>query len=222
MDSKSKFDTLTNAFQSMANAEKAAKMAAYMRNKFEFLGIPAPERKAITKAILKTDKKTGAIDWNFLNLCWADNYREFQYVAIDYLIALQNHLLPEDIHQIEKLIRTKPWWDTIDGLDGVIGSLVLRSPQLNDLMLRWSVDSDFWVRRTAIDHQLGRKETTDTELLAAIILNNLGSREFFINKAIGWSLREYSRTDPQWVREFLRDHSTKMSSLSVREASKYV
>ena len=89
-------------------------------------------------------------------------------------------------------------------------------------MLQWSVDPDFWVRRIAIDHQLGRKEQTDTQLLEKILLNNLGSTEFFINKAIGWSLREYFKTNPEWVRDFLKAHRTRMNPLSIREASKYI
>lgn len=93
---------------------------------------------------------------------------------------------------------------------------------MNELMLAWSVDEDFWLRRIAIDHQLGRKEQTDRELLAQIIVNNLGDREFFINKAIGWSLREYAKTDPEWVRDFLARYGERLDKLSVREASKHL
>lgn len=89
-------------------------------------------------------------------------------------------------------------------------------------MLEWSTDQDLWMRRIAIDHQLCRKEKTNTELLEKIIVNNFGSSEFFINKAIGWSLRDYSRTDPDWVICFLQTYSDKMDKLSVREASKYL
>ena len=79
-----------------------------------------------------------------------------------------------------------------------------------------------WLRRLAIDHQIGRKDKTNAELLAAIILNNLVSDEFFINKAIGWSLREYAKTNPQWVRQFLADYQHQLSSLSYREVSKHL
>ena len=89
-------------------------------------------------------------------------------------------------------------------------------------MLEWSLDEDFWVRRVAIDHQLCRKERTNTALLEQIIVNNLGSGEFFINKAIGWSLRDYSKTNPAWVRDFLNRYGERMERLSVREAGKYV
>lgn len=89
-------------------------------------------------------------------------------------------------------------------------------------MLEWSTDEDFWVRRIAIDHQFCRKEKTNIELLERILVNNLGSSEFFVNKAIGWSLRDYSRANPDWVRYFLQTYSDKMDKLSVREASKYL
>ena len=86
-------------------------------------------------------------------------------------------------------------------------------------MLEWSKNEDIWLRRLAIDHQIGRKDKTNTELLTAIILNNLGSDEFFINKAIGWSLRKYAKTNQQWVRQFLADYQHQLSALSYREAS---
>lgn len=89
-------------------------------------------------------------------------------------------------------------------------------------MLLWSKEKDFWLRRIAIDYQLNRKEKTNKELLEKIIVNNLGSREFFINKAIGWSLREYSKTNPFWVKEFINKYKDKLDKLSIREASKYI
>jgi 3-methyladenine DNA glycosylase AlkD len=93
---------------------------------------------------------------------------------------------------------------------------------VDELMLKWSVDEDFWVRRVAIDHQLGRKEKTNTDLLEKILTNNFGSKEFFINKAIGWALRDYSKTNPDWVRYFIGKYKNKMDKLSIREGSKYI
>jgi 3-methyladenine DNA glycosylase AlkD len=89
-------------------------------------------------------------------------------------------------------------------------------------MLTWSVDDDLWLRRIAIDHQLLRKDQTDTALLEEIIVANLGQQEFFINKAIGWALRDYSKTDPGWVRAFIERHRDDLAPLSVREAGKYL
>ena len=89
-------------------------------------------------------------------------------------------------------------------------------------LLEWSRDGDFWIRRLAILHQLGRKAATDTASLEAILTANLGSGEFFINKAIGWALRDYSKTDPDWVSQFIARYRNQMNALSIREGSKYI
>ena len=114
----------------------------------------------------------------------------------------------------------KSWWDSIDFLDEHVGSIVRRFAQAKATMLVWSQDDNFWIRRLAIDHQLGFKLEMDADLLATIIKNNLGSDEFFINKAIGWSLREYSKVAPDWVREFIAKHDADLSNLSIREGLK--
>ena len=123
---------------------------------------------------------------------------------------------------LRKLIVTKSWWDTVDSLDVLIGDIALRHPRVNSVIVGWSTDENLWLRRLAIDHQLTRKEKTDTALLEQVIVNNLGQNEFFINKAIGWSLRDYSKTNPAWVRDFIERHRYELSPLSLREASKYV
>ena len=98
---------------------------------------------------------------------------------------------------------TKSWWDTIDILDRVVGSLVYDKPELEKIILQWSLSDNIWLRRVAIDHQLLRKEKTDVHLMEKILLNNLDQTEFFINKAIGWALRDYSKTNPDWVASFI-------------------
>ncbi|MDR1589445.1 MAG: DNA alkylation repair protein, partial [Oscillospiraceae bacterium] len=100
--------------------------------------------------------------------------------------------------------------------------IALRFPQVNDTLIAWSADGNFWLRRIAIDHQLKRKEKTDATLLERVIVNNFGQTEFFVNKAIGWSLREYSKTNPGWVRGFIERHRNAMAPLSIKEASKYI
>ena len=123
--------------------------------------------------------------------------------------------------RIRQLVETKSWWDSIDVLCTVVGSVGLRDERVAELMRYWATDENIWIRRCAIEHQLGRKENTDTSLLTEIIEANLKSTEFFINKAIGWALRDYSKTDPDWVRNFISSHPD-LSALSVREGSKYV
>lgn len=135
---------------------------------------------------------------------------------------MKKFLKYEDINKMKEYIHSKEWWDTIDCFDRIIGDIGLKDTRVAILMLKWSQDDDFWLRRIAIDHQLLRKDQTDQHLLEKIIVNNLNSDEFFINKAIGWSLRDYSKTDPEWVGNFIEKYRDKMSSLSIKEASKYL
>ena len=209
-------------FESMEDKENALLMSKYMRNLFSFYGIPTPKRKTIYKNFLKEEKKQEKINWALLDQCYKDEHREFQYFVCDYLIALNNYLKYEDIPKIKQYAQTKPWWDTIDFLDSVIGEIGLRDQRVDALMIEWSKDDDFWIRRIAIDHQLCRKEKTNKELLEKIIINNFDSDEFFINKAIGWSLRDYSKTNPDWVRGFIHKYKDQMNKLSIKEASKYI
>lgn len=213
---------LKNLFEEYEDKENAISMSKYMRNLFSFYGIPTPKRKSIYKDLLKGEKKKGKIDWQLLDLCYQDEHREFQYFVYDYLLAMREFLTYEDIFKMKEYITKKEWWDTIDFFDKVIGEIGLKDNRVDNLMLKWSKDSDFWLRRIAIDHQLGRKKKTNTELLERIIVNNLGSKEFFINKAIGWSLRDYSKTNPNWVRNFIDLYKDKMDKLSIKEASKYL
>ncbi len=216
------YEEIKTQFEENRNEEKAVKMAAYMRNQFSFYGISTPIRRAIYKDFLKKERKNTCINWELLDKCWADEYREFQYFGVDYLNVKKPFLTYDDAFKIKKYIQAKQWWDTIDGLDRIVGHIAFTDERINELMLEWSKDKDFWVRRIAIDHQLNRKEKTNTQLLEQILVNNFGSSEFFINKAIGWSLRDYSKTNAQWVRDFIEKYGDRMNKLSTREASKYV
>ena len=209
-------------FEEAADPETAKSMADYMRGRFEFYGLKTPERRAVYKDLIKSEKKRGTINWAFLDDCWSDPHRELQYLAQDYLAAMKGSLKYDDIEHIRRYIQTKPWWDTIDFLCRIIGSIGEKDDRVDSLMLEWAVDDDLWVRRSAIEHQIGRKETTYAGLMETIIKKNLGSKEFFINKAIGWALRDYSKTDPDRVRRFIEAHRDKLAPLSIREGSKYI
>lgn len=216
------YSEIKTKFEENKDKENAVKMAAYMRNLFQFYGLFTPKRKAIYKDFIKSEKRKKVIDWDFLDKCYKDDYREFQYLVMDYLKEMQKFLTYDDLPHIKKYIKSKQWWDTIDGLDLIVGDIAFADDRINNLMLEWSLDKDFWVRRIAIDHQPCRKDKTNTELLEQILINNFGSSEFFINKAIGWSLRDYSKTNPEWVRNFIETYKDKMDKLSIREASKYL
>jgi len=204
------------------NEEQAQKMSKYMLNKFEYIGIKTPERRKIFKNFFKEYKNEEKIDWEFVNKCWENKYREFQYVGADYLKNVKDKLTIDDIPKLKQLVLEKSWWDTIDNLDMTIGALALKDSNVNKILLEWSLDENIWLRRIAIDHQLLRKEKTNTELLEKILKNNLGQAEFFINKAIGWALRDYSKTNPEWVKNFIEKNKEKMAKLSIKEASKYL
>lgn len=212
---------LLKELQNLANADDARAMKAYMRGRFEFLGVKTPARRKAAKAFFK--KHGGAdIDWRFVRQAWEHPFREMQYAALDYLETRKNLLRPGDLPQLKKLAQSKSWWDTIDFLDRLAGGIIAGFPETRPVILQWSRDADIWLRRLAIDHQLLRKDQTDQHLLEQILVNNLNQTEFFINKAIGWALRDYSKTNPEWVKNFIRQHHGKMAPLSIREASKYL
>ena len=217
-----KYSKIKQLFEQNRDEENAIKMSKYMRDLFKFYGIPTPVRKSLYKDLLKEEKAKKTIDWNFLDKCYEDDYREFQYLALDYIENMQKFLNYDDVPKLYKYIKAKQWWDTIDRFDRIVGNIAFKDGRINDLMLKWSKDEDFWLRRIAIDHQLGRKDKTNTKLLEQILINNFGSDEFFINKAIGWSLRDYSKTNPDWVKDFLSKYENKMDKVRLKEAYKYI
>lgn len=213
---------LFQLFEENRNEERARQMSAYMRNLFPFLGIQTPKRRELSREFLKEARKKQAVDWEFVKRCWAKEEREYQYLALDYLKRMEKWLTARDTVKLKELALDKSWWDTVDVIDKLIGNIALNHPKINEKLLEWSVADNIWLRRIAINHQRGRKEKTDTQLLEKVIVNNLGQTEFFIQKAIGWALRDYSKTDPEWVRRFIKKHEGKMAPLSIREASKYL
>lgn len=213
---------IIDCLEARADNVRALDMSKYMKNKFEFFGVGAPDRNEIWKPYFKEAKKTKKIDWNFIEICFKHDKRECQYTAAYYLKYMQKFLVEDDILKLKELVLTKSWWDTVDILDKVIGSIIYNNKNLHPIILEWSKDDNIWLRRVAIDHQLLRKENTDEQLLEKILINNLNHKEFFVNKAIGWALRDYSKTNPQWVRNFIEVHKENMALLSIREASKYL
>lgn len=211
-------EDLFREMEQLRDEERAVKMSAYMRNLFPFLGVPRPSRGEASRRWFP--KPSGPVDWDFVERCYQKDEREYQYLAIDYLNASRKHLALEDLPRIRSLILRKSWWDCVDGLPKLVGEILERQPEGTETILAWSRDEDFWVRRVAILHQLGRKARTDRDLLERCLADNLGSREFFINKAIGWALREFGKTDPDWVVSFLDRYRDRLAPLSLREGSR--
>lgn len=216
------YQTFVNDLRQHQNFDKKEGMEAYMRHQFSFLGIQSVERRKLSHDFIYQFKPTDAIDWDIIEALWQEDEREFCYVALDLLRRQKRQLVFDDINHLKQLALSKSWWDTIDVIDLLCGDLSLRYPsEMKRVMLAWSEDDNQWLRRIAIDHQRLLRHKTDTALLATIIENNLGRDEFFINKAIGWSLREYSKTDAAFVQHFVATHS-QLSPLSQREALKWL
>ncbi|NLJ58803.1 MAG: DNA alkylation repair protein [Tissierellia bacterium] len=212
---------IIDIFYANRKEELAVPMAKYMKNNFPFLGIKTPERKALAKEFIKESKKLRKIDWDFIYKCFELPEREFQYLAISYLDAIKNLFSIEDMERIEELIMTKSWWDSIDSISPIVGHICLKIPETKDIYLdKWIYSDNIWLKRVSILFQLKYKEKTDTIFLRKAILNNSHTKEFFVDKAIGWALREYSKTNKEWVRNFI--NSNNLSKLSVREGSKYI
>lgn len=211
-------NTLVSTLRENSIEENIIPMEKYMKNNFKFLGIKSVERRELSKDFLRKEKDI--INWEEVFYLWELEEREFQYIALDYLKARKKFLKIDDLENLLKLAKKKPWWDTIDLLAPLVGEAIFDFKDKNKLMLDLSKDENMWLRRIAILHQLKFKEDTDEKLLEEIIKNNFGSKEFFINKAIGWILREYSKTNNIWVRNFLDEYKSVLSPLSIREGSK--
>ena len=208
-------------FYNSKNEENAYYMAKYMKDKFPFLGLKRPERVALSKEFLKLKKKDKEIDWEFIFKCYDMPEREFHYLAIDYMDKVKDLFMPNDMGNIEKLIMTKSWWDTVDYINKIVGYIAMKYPEVKDNIIRhWIYSDNIWLKRISIIFQLKYKEKTDKEFLKEAVLNNSRTDEFFINKAIGWALREYSKTNKEWVKDFIENNS--LSNLSVREGSRYL
>lgn len=215
-------------FAKNASPSDKKTMEAYMRNLFDFYGIRAGKRRELSKTYIREAKKADKIDWDFLKSLFEDKMREINYLGLD-ILRVQTHLLSlSDFDRLVSLAQIRPWWDTIDVIDTIIGSLGLIDSGFEEKILELSTSDNFWLRRIAIGHQRKYKDKTRTNLLAKIIKTNIQiptqtkDEKFFIEKSIGWALREYSKTNPSWVRDFLDENMDEMPALSRREASKYL
>ena len=215
--------SLRDLFNRHADPVKAAPMKRYMRDQFEYLGVKVPEMGKLLKQHIHDHGLPPLSDLDpILRELWGLPEREFQYVANGLLEKYEEQLPAEFIETLEYLLVTKSWWDTVDTIAaGTLGVHFKRYPKVRKKYLaKWRRSDNFWLRRATILFQLGYKQDTDFALLCDIIRENLNSKEFFINKAIGWALRQYTRVDPQGVRNFVA--TTPLHPLSAREALKWL
>lgn len=217
---------LIELLRSQSDEVQAEAMSAYMRNRFTFLGIKKPKRTALTQNFLKTEQLPSDLKElkSLVISLWEQPEREFQYVALDVL-GKKNAILtsPNGVDFAADLVCRKPWWDTVDILASNIIGQALRhlEPELvKSYTESWIKDSNFWLNRTAILFQLKYKGQTNTSLLFDYCQRKMDSDEFFIQKAIGWALREYSKTDASAVVSFIETQPLK--PLSRREGLKWL
>eukprot|EP00980_Cylindrotheca_fusiformis_P005946 scaffold1262_cov106-Cylindrotheca_fusiformis.AAC.3 len=217
-------DRLAVSLRSVRNEEKAKNMTGYLKGKFPCLGIQKPERDKIQKPWFKElNRHDRPNHWEVASRLWEMDHREYQYVAIDYLRAVPANAYEKDDYQkIEDLIVTKSWWDTVDHLaSSVAGPYFQTCPDMIDPVIsKWRNSDNMWLNRTCLLFQLKYKHKTDFELLKGLVVQYMPVEEFFIQKAIGWSLRHYSRTEPDAVRSFV--HNLDLSTVAKREAYKYI
>jgi 3-methyladenine DNA glycosylase AlkD len=197
----------------------AKPMAAYMKDQFEFLGIKTPARRVATKTLIRQQREEVM---GCAETLWTLPYREYQYVACDLLERHAKSLPAAALARVTKLAAQKSWWDTVDALAKVAGTILQNFPELIARMETLATHRNMWLRRVAILHQLGYGSETDIDRLFRLCLANAADPEFFIRKAIGWALRQTAHHDPAAIRKFLKQQSVKFSNLTLREAGKHL
>lgn len=218
-------DRIRVELRARADPVRAPRAQAYMRSVMPFLGVPVPEVRRVTRHLARQDPPAdlAALQRTARRLWDQAAYREERYAA-SALTGLpqatgRRELVPLHRH----MIVTGAWWDHVDEVTHRLADLHDAHPGTTaELVRRWSVEDDFWLRRAAICSQLGRRDRLDPELLADVVEPNLTESEFFVRKAIGWALRDYARVRPDWVRGFVAGHATTISALSRREALRHI
>ena len=211
------------ALRRAADPARAAGMQAYMKSAQPYLGVRVPEVRRLTVALAREAPPSSVAELReAATALWQGaTHREERYAAVA-LTGLPMARGSLDLLPLyEEVITTGAWWDHVDGVAPRLRDLLLAHPGAMAALLRdWARSPDRWLRRSAVIAQLGAKDRTDTALLTEVVEVNAADPEFFVRKAIGWALRDFARTDPDWVRRFLADHE--LSPLSRREAAKHL
>ena len=212
---------LHDALATAATPERKAWTEGYMRNQFRYLGLDTTARRTIFKALVKAGKPSFKEIPGIVRTMW-EMEREMHYCAIELAATYKKEWTPAFIKTIEYCLVRHSWWDTVDQMatDWTGPYFKLFPGQIRVVTGAWNQSDNFWLQRSSIMFQKAYRKQTDTDLLSKYILHCSGSGEFFIQKAIGWALREYAKTDPAWVKNFVQSHTLK--SLSVREALKNI
>lgn len=212
---------LRQSYEQHASQDNARFMSAYMRDQFVFYGIKMPERRRLQVQCLRAFKPVYPDLVSIIHTCYNESQREWHYFTCDLVDKHYSLLSTEFIQTTEFMITQHSWWDTVDTIaTKIVGYLVQHFPDLINIMDQWIVSDNVWLRRSAILHQLKYKQQTNVTKLLAYCEQCADSNEFFIQKAIGWALREYSKTNALAVEQFVATHH--LSKLSQREALKWL
>lgn len=213
-------------FEEAKDPIRANQMKEYMRGQFEYFGLVAPLRKDLSKIYLRELPKEGRDTvYQVVRELWRHEYREVHYVAQEMLLKVSKKMMvKEDLKLINEMITTHSWWDTIDFIAPKICKVYFdKFPEERDAWIEYCIASDhIWLQRSALLVHLKQKEEVDFKCMFATILRLNHTKEFFLNKAIGWLLREYSKKHPQLIEDFIEVNKDSLSNLSIREGSKYL
>ena len=215
--------SLEEEYKRHADPKNAFGQAAYMKNHFEFYGINSPIRKSIHRPFfIKTYLPPKEDLEKIIKRLWNKPQREYHYFAQELAFKYIKQLEKKDILLFEYMVLHNSWWDTIDYIaPKLMGEYFKKFPEERDKWVnKWLSSNHIWLQRSAILFQLKYKENLDTALLSKVIHSLLHSKEFFIQKAIGWVLREYGKTNPKWVVDFA--NCTDLAPLSYREAVRII
>ncbi|MDO5733575.1 MAG: DNA alkylation repair protein [Eubacteriales bacterium] len=205
-----------------SDPEKGKTVSKYLQGRYEFLGIPAQVRREISKTYLSEENPEEPLDWEYVQACWDQLYREFQYLALDYLQNRASELTERDLFKLRRLVQEKPGWDISDSMGRLVAKITARHPKAKRHILEWAHYNDPSVRRIAIVHQIPLREDTDSELLTKILESNLDCQDSLVRRAIVWALSEYSKHNPDYVDDFIWQHGDKMTAEMRREAAKHL
>jgi 3-methyladenine DNA glycosylase AlkD len=211
--------------EAVADREKAARMAAYMKTNMAFYGVQKADRTRILRELLRRFPVADRTEYRSqVSALWRRPHREEKYLAIAVARAYPRYVTLSSVPLYREMIVEGAWWDLVDEIAiHLIGAvLVGQRRQMTPRVADWIGDRDLWLRRTSIICQVGKKDETDDALLFTACSRRMHETEFFIRKAIGWALRDYTRTAPEAVRDFVIEHREQMSGLSFREATKHM
>lgn len=222
---KEHISRLTDSLDLIKDSHRAVAMKQYMRNKFDFIGVMSVPRKEMFLAWKKElPTNMGREErWELIYELWEKEEREYHYVAMDWLNSWKmTDIFENDAEHLKFLISNKSWWDTVDLLSSnVLGKYGQKFPtNMLNVIEEWSEEKSFWLHRATIIFQLRYKKNTDLKILSTQINRFQLNKEFFIQKAIGWSLREFAKTDSKWVINFVEKNG--ISGLAKREALKHL